>query len=242
MIFLCSILNPNIVRTGYAYVEGFDSAYIAKILEELESIAECERVWSSGKITLRFVNRWVADPRAECNDISSTMLRAIMHTEKDDRLKEAMDWMALSADLLWHYRSSWIEKARSSTGERINFLQSVDELEPSGNSIKCKTPMSPPNFNDPPSLEQLDLLWEAEVSLSEEEFFSLSNSMLQEESPSAAEPQPSAQPPSAVKKQKRKFSAAGLEDDVEKVNDPAEDGVVAQRKKNKKPRFGRRRR
>ncbi len=88
----------------------------------------CKRQVQGQKLTLRFVKCDDVDPRADYNDISSTKLREVMSTKRGVKLQEALDWMALSADLLWRRKASWIDKARLGTGGLIKFQRSTKEL------------------------------------------------------------------------------------------------------------------
>ncbi len=90
------------------------------------------------------------DARADYNDISSTALREVMRKETGIKPREALDWMALSADLLWRCRSSWIDKARLGTGCRIKFQEPMEGLQLHESPISY---MDRPHYDDPPSLE-----------------------------------------------------------------------------------------
>ena len=175
------------------------------------------------ELTLRFIKCEAVDPRADYNDISSSILREVMSTKSGVKLREALDWMALGADVLWRCRASWIDKARLGTGCCVKF----DQLP--------KFPMrheesgfyeDPPHFDDPPSLEDRGLVKVLEKSSSVDEPPSLESPALQEDSPIIEEPQSLGEPPPANHK-KRRFSAAGLEDDGEVLGDLAGPVLVA---------------
>ena len=194
----------------------------ARAVEELKAVVTCKRQPSDRTLTLRFVKCEDIDPRANYNDISSTTVREVMRSKKGVKLKEALDWMALSSDVLWRYKASWIDKARLGKGCRIKF-QELPEL-----------PMSypePPHFDDPPSLDVLGLVEASEPSPSNEEVPSLESPGLQEDSPVIEEPQQLVEfqqldepPPTNTKK--RRFSETGLEDDVKILGDSAEGGLL----------------
>ena len=84
---------------------------VAKLNEDLESVLYCRRPYRGQKLTLRFV---------KCNEnssqldrsISSTILRKIMSKYGGERLKACLEDMALSPQILWRSRTSWINKAR----------------------------------------------------------------------------------------------------------------------------------
>ena len=188
----------------------------ARAVEELKAVVTCKRQLSDRTLTLRFVKCENVDPRADYNDISSTTVREVMRSKKGVKLKEALDWMALSSDLLWRHKASWIDKARLGKGCCINFHE-LPEL-----------PMSypePPHFDDPPSLDVLGLVEASEPSPSNEEVPSLESPGLQEDSPVIEEPQQLDEPP-PTRPQKRHFSETGLEDDIKILGDSADGGVL----------------
>lgn len=55
------------------------------------------------------------------NHISSTEVREVMRSQCGNKLKESLEEMALSADILWMHRSSWAERARQGEATCINF-------------------------------------------------------------------------------------------------------------------------
>ena len=182
----------------------------------------CKRQLWDQTLTLRFLKCEGVDARANYNDISSTILREVMSTKTGVKLREALDWMALSADLLWRCKDSWIDKARLGTGCCINF----DQLpEQSRLYEEFRLYEKPPHFDDPPSLEELGLVEISEQSPSIEEPPSLEPPALQDESLTVEEPQPAEEPPH-TKSRKRRLSETGLEDDVEVVDDSAGGGLL----------------
>lgn len=194
----------------------------ARAVEELKAVVTCKRQLSDRTLTLRFVKCEDIDPRANYNDISSTTVREVMKNKKGVKLKEALDWMALSSDVLWRYKASWIDKARLGKGCRIKF-QELPEL-----------PMSylePPHFDDPPSLEILELVEASEPSPSIGEPPSLESPALQEDSPVIEEPQQPVEfqqldEPPHTNPRKRRFSETGLEDDIKVLSDTAGDRLL----------------
>ena len=178
----------------------------ARVVEEMKAVVTCTRRWQFQTLNLRFLKCEDVDPRAAYNDISSTTLREIMSRKSGIKLREALDWMALSGDLLWRCRASWIDKARSGTGSCINLEESIEELQ------RPESPRSyeePPKFDNPPSLEELKLTQPFEQSPPIEEAPSLDPSKLQEESPTVEERQP-LEELLATNNKKRKFSEMGL--------------------------------
>lgn len=210
------LIDPGI---GDNFVETATETNFARAVEELKAVVTCKRQLSDRTLTLRFVKCEDIDPRANYNDISSTTVREVMRSKKGVRLKEALDWMALSSDVLWRYRDSWIDKARLGKGCCIKF-QELPELSMSY--------PEPPHFDDPPSLETLGLVEASESSPSIEELPSLESPALQEDSPVIEEPQQLVEfqqldEPPHTNPKKRRFSETGLEDDIKILSGPAGD-------------------
>ena len=203
-----------------------------KATEEMRAVLTCRRQTDGRTLTLRFVKCEEIEERANYNDISSTTVREVMSTKSGIKLREALDWMALSADLLWRCRASWIDKARLQTGCCINFQEPAEEL------LMPEEPRSyeePPSFDKPRSLEELGLLATIEKpspsidmppSLVEDP---TSHEMFPsfEEPRSPNEPQPPEEP-WTVNGKKRRFSATGLEADVEVVDGLVDGEALAQ--------------
>ena len=208
--------------TGQAYVEKAVERHATRAVQDLKSVVTCKQGSGERTITLRFVKCEAVDPRANYNDISSSILREVMSTRSGVRLREALDWMALGADVLWRCRASWIDKARLGTGCCIKFDQLPEfPMLPEESGFYEE----PPHFDDPPSLEELGLVEVFEESSSVEEPPSLESPALQEDSPIIEEPQSLAEPPQ-TNPQKRRFSATGLEDDGDALGDTAGGGAV----------------
>ena len=129
--------------TGPGYVEKATEAAVAKATEELKAVLTCQGQVEGRTIILRFVKREDVDSRADYNDISSTIVRNIMST-KGDRL-ETLNWMALSAQVLWQYKDCWDDKARLGKESCIRLQQSAEELQ---------IPEKPKPFEQPPPLEE----------------------------------------------------------------------------------------
>ena len=182
----------------------------------------CKRDVENQRLNLRFIKCDAVDPRADCNDISSSTLREIMSTKSGVKLREALDWMALGADVLWQCRASWIDKAKLRTGCCVKFDQLPELPVPHEETGFYE---EPPHFDDPPSVEELGLYELLEESSLVDEPPSLESSALQDDSPVVEEPQSPAEPPQ-VNLKKRRFSETGLEDDVEALGDLAGAGVV----------------
>ena len=201
-------------------------AIVAKLIEETKGLVTCTRLELGRNFRLQFVKCEDIDPRATYNDISSTILREVMTTKKGVKLREALDWMALSADLLWRCRSSWIDKARSDKGCFINFQESMEELRQPGPPCSYE---KPPHFDDPPSFEKLSrvhlrvsrLLSSIKRSAQPEAY------TCQDNPPNYEEPQPLGDLP-PINTKKRRFSVTGLEEDVDL-------SVVAQCTETQKP-------
>lgn len=177
------------------------------------------------RITLRFIKCDAVDPRASYNDISSSILREIMSTKSGVKLREALDWMALGAEVLWCCRASWIAKAKLSRGGCVKFDQLPELPLPHEESGFYE---EPPHFDDPqplPSPEELGLVKASKESPSVDEPPSLESPALQEDSPIIEEPQSRVEPPPTNCK-KRRFSATGLKDDAEVLDDTAGAGVL----------------
>lgn len=216
-------MDPGI---GDNFVETATETNFARAIEELKAVVTCKRQLSDRTLTLRFVKCEDIDPRANYNDISSTTVREVMRSKKGVRLKEALDWMALSSDVLWRYRDSWIDKARLGKGCCIKF-QELPELSMSY--------PEPSHFDHPPSLEVLGLVRASQSST--EEVPSLESPTLQEDSPTIEEPQQLEKLQQLVKFQqldepphtnpkKRRFSETGLEDDIKILSDTAGDRLL----------------
>ena len=192
--------------------------YATRAVQELKSVVTCKRYMADQSLTLRFIKCEAVIPRADYNDISSSVLREAMSTKSGVKLREALDWMALSADVLWQCRASWIDKARLGTGCCVKFDQLPELPMPQEESGFYD---DPPHFDDPPSLEELGLA----DSSSEDEPPSLESPALQEDSSVVVEPGSPVEPPHTNHK-KRRFSATGLEDDAEASGDSADAWVV----------------
>ena len=190
---------------------------MTRALQDLKAVIECKRGIGDQKLTLRFIKCEAVDPRADYNNISSSTLREVMSTKSGVKLKEALDWMALGADVLWRCRASWIDKVRLGTGCCVKFDQWPESPIPHEESEIYE---EPPHFDDPPSLEELGLVEVFEESSPVDEPPSLESPALQEDSPTIEEPKSLAEPPQTNRK-KRRFSATGIEDDVEALGDSA---------------------
>lgn len=151
-------------------------------------------------------------------------------------MKAVLNWMALSAYVLWQYKGCWIEKARLGTGCCISFQPSTEELQMSENS---KSLEKPPSLRKSRSLGELGLPELFEPSPSIKDLPSLDHSASREVSRSFEEPQsldqlqPFEQPqffeqPQPTYTKKRRFSATGLEADVEILDDSIGRGVLAE--------------
>lgn len=168
--------------------------------------------------------------RRKYNDISSTIVRNVMRKQKGVKLREALDWMVLSADLLWQCRASWIDKARLGTGCCINFQLSTEDLL----SLEEAPPYEePPSFDDPPTREELELVKFVKSSPSVEELPLLEHPTSHDISPSFEEPQSLERPqlpeePSNKNEKKRRFSATGLEAEIEVIRDSFGGGILAE--------------
>ena len=241
------------LEIGEAYVKEAVETDLSRATEDLKSVMMCERHMGNQTIKLRFVKCDDTDPRADYNDISSTSVRKIMNKEKGIKLREALDWMVLSADLLWRYRSSWIDKATLGAGSCIKFNEPRDELQlPEAPELYEE----PPSFDDPPTLEELGLAKvstdsspvEEEVGLPEsfkkspavDKSSTLEQPALQDISPTAEDLQSLKRPhslsePLPPDNKKRRFSATGLEENVEVLGHLAGSGIPAKVAKTEKP-------
>lgn len=195
----------GMLNDGPGYVEKATEKIVAKATEELKAVITCRREVGGRTLTLRFVKCEDVDSRAEYNDISSTILRKAMREKKGVKLKEALDWMALSPHLLWRYQAPWIDKARLGTGCCTSFQALTEEF---------RVPEESTFFEKPPSLEELGLVEAVPSSLEKpppledttshdlspsfEETQSLDDSLLRKE-------------PSGMTNKKRRFSETELE-------------------------------
>ena len=214
--------------TGPSYVEEATESAVAAAKEDMKAVVTCRRMVTGRTITLRFVKCEDVDVRAHCNDISSTTLRSVMREQRGIKLREALDWMALSAHLLWRCKASWSHEARLGTGCCIKFQESTEKL------LLPETPRSyqePPSFDDPPSLQELglDVLFESTSSTEQPPL--LEGSTSHDISPPFKEPQLPEEPqapgkPLGTNHRKRRFSATGLETSVETLEGPVSAGVA----------------
>ena len=204
---------------------------VAKALEDLKAVLTCQRKLEDGRtITLRFVKCEELDSRKQYNDISSTIVRGIVVKQSGIKLREALDWTTLSADLLWQCKASWIGEAKLGTSCSINFQPSAEDL------LSLEEPPSdeePPSFDEPRSLEELGLVKVVTSSPSAEEPPPLEDTTSHEVSPSIKEPQTlkeSQMPkePSSEMNKKRRFSETGLEAEVEIRESPVGGGHLAE--------------
>lgn len=169
-----------------------DSTKTTRGEEEMTVVLTCERQEWGRTLTLRFLKYEDASSRANYNDISSTVLREVMSTMTGVKLREALDWMALSADLLWRYKDFWIDKARLGNGCCIKF----DRLPEQSRLYEVFSMYEePPHYDDPPSLDELGLLEASEQSPPIDEPTSLESPALLEESPAVEESQSPEGPP-----------------------------------------------
>ena len=128
-----------------------------------------------------------------------------MREKKGVKLKEALDWMALSPHLLWWYQDSWIDKARLGTGCCVSFQALTEEF---------RMPEESTFFEKPPSLEELGLVEAVPSSL--EKPPSLEDTTSHDLSPSFEETQSLddshlRKEPSGMTNKKRRFSETELE-------------------------------
>lgn len=213
--------------TGPGYVEEATETAVAKATEELKAVLTCQRQVEGQRITLRFVKCEDVDSRAKYNDISSTTLREIMVKERGIQLRAALDWMALSADLLWRCKASWIDKARLGTGCCIKFQESTEQLHLREKPAAYKefggvgdVPVSA-LLEKSPSLKELGLVKAVETSPP------IEPPIAHDTSPSFEEPPTPKGPPPPTNK-KRRFSATGFEDDVEILDEFDGNGLLAE--------------
>lgn len=206
--------------TGPGYVEEVTEMAFRKAVKEMKAVVRCRREVQGRSIRLRFVKCEDVDLRADYNDVSSSIVRDLMRKKHSIMLREALDWIALSSDLLWRCKRSWIDKTRLGTGCCIKFQESTDELQL---AEKPRSYEQPPSFDNPPPLEELGLVKAIETSLSVEEPQSfeephiLEAPQLPEQPQSLEEPKILEEPPNANNK-KRRFSATGLEAAVKVLN------------------------
>ena len=210
---------------------------VAKAIEELKAVLTCQRRLDDGQtITLRFVKCEEIDSRKEYNDISSTILRGVVMEQEGVKLREALDWTTLSADLLWQCRASWIVTARLGTGCCIDFQLSAEDI------LSLDEPPSdeePPSFDNPRSLEELGLVKVVRSSPLAEDPPPLEDATLHEVSPSIKEPKTLEGPqklegpqlpeePSSEMNKKRRFSETGLGAEVEVIGDGVGGGCLVE--------------
>ena len=155
---------------GPAYVENTTESVVIQAIKDLKEVLTCQQTRYGQTLTLRFVSmkhaiyvkvgkKYVksgkkATSRKKFNDISSSEIRKIMHKKDGAKLKAALDWMALSAEVLWVYQNLWIDEARLGTGSLVKFLDFTEEFVLSeGSSSDAETTPS----EIPPSLEDLGL-------------------------------------------------------------------------------------
>ena len=120
----------------------------------------CQRYVNGQTLNLRFVQCGKND-REEYNDISSSDIRKIMHTKDGAKLKAALHWMALSAEVLWAYQNFWIDQARLGCGSLVKFLDFTEDFVLSeGSSSEAVT--TPSEIS--PTLEELGLVEVVEKS------------------------------------------------------------------------------
>ena len=222
VIRLLQILRPDVPGTGQVYVENGAETYLARAVQDLKAVVICKRDVEDQRLNLRFIKCDAVEPRADYNDISSSILREIMSTKSGVKLREALDWMALGADVLWQCRASWMDKARLRTGCCVKFDQLPELPMPYEETGFYE---EPPHFDDPPSLEERGSYEVIEESSLVDEPPSLESPALQDDSPIIEEPQSPAEPPQ-VNRKKRRFSETGLGDDVEALGDSAGAGEV----------------
>ena len=135
-------------------------AAVAQAIEDLKAVATCQRYVNGQTLTLRFV-QCGKDKRKGYNDISSSDIRRIMHRGNGAKLKAALDWMALSAEVLWAHQNFWIEQARLGTGSLVTFLDFTEEFVISEGS-SSDTATTPSEIS--PTLEELGLVKVVEES------------------------------------------------------------------------------
>ena len=102
-------------------------AAVAQAIEDLKAVATCQRYVNGQTLNLRFV-QCVKNGRKKFNDISSSDIRQIMHRRDGAKLKAALNWMALSAEVLWAHQNFWIDKARLGKGALVTFLDHTEDF------------------------------------------------------------------------------------------------------------------
>lgn len=115
-------------------------ASVAHAVEDLGhgNVLYCRRQLDDRKLTIRFVK---GESTRSCgaNEISSSRVRAVMQTQRANSSREALELLALSTQVLWSYRSSWLEKARLGANDCIKFQpvyeNDVDSLYDKGNEL-----------------------------------------------------------------------------------------------------------
>ena len=241
---------------GPAYVEITTESVVLQAIEDLKEVLTCQRTVDGQTLDLRFVKcvkhviyvrvgRKYVDSgkretsRMEFNDISSSEIRRIMHKKDGAKLKAALDWMALSAEVLWVYQNLWIDEARLGTGSLVKFLDFTEEFVLSeGTSSDAETTPS----EIPPSLEDLGLakMDKKSQSISKQPQTSSSAisralSLLKSRPNPSEKPEP--QPPNTpqdLNDRKQRSSKTGLEA-VEKSPSILEEPPISHSSKSKSP-------
>lgn len=213
-----------ITCTGPAYVDEATETVLAKVTEELKAVVTCRRQVEGRTLNLRFVKCEDVDSRANYNDISSTVIRNLMSKKHGSKLREALDWMALSADLLWWCKASWIDEAKLGTGCCINFPEAAKELH---------LPEKHRSYESTPSLGERGLMKVIEVAPPSEELPPLEEPPSHEISPSFEEPRSLEQHPvpeksTTTNNKKRRFSETGQEGEIGFMDDCVGGGVLAE--------------
>ena len=123
-------------------------AAVERATKDLESVLFCQHDLSGKSTTLRFIkSRHTARRSKEIRKISSTRVREAMRVKDGHRLKSKLEDMALSAEVLWHQKSVWVDGAKQGLSSRINFPTTCDEdVGPGADdkaSIDCYAGSSP---------------------------------------------------------------------------------------------------
>ena len=193
---------------------------VVKTTKDFKGVLICkQRHLPEGQaLTLRFLKCDDVDPREVYNDISSTILRDAMHKKTGVKLKEALDWMALSSDILWRCKYFWIKKARKGTGGCVSFNISIEEMHLS---------RPPTVYEMPPWVEKCELAEPSKARSASEPAPSLEDPTSQDpettpsfEQPRSPEESRLGENPPETNSKKRLFSATGLGDEAEVLSDP----------------------
>ena len=140
---------------GPDYIDKLTRARVAASLRDLQDVLQCQDT-TTGTCTLRFIKykgdgpttgrgrSWTGEKGTVSTktsrrrkEISSTKLRNAIHKKTGTQLRETLNAMALSPEILWWHAPMWLKNVRGGRRGYVRFLspaQTGAEMEEKGGS------------------------------------------------------------------------------------------------------------